>query len=112
VLTRLPAPQAGTFIRQVFPAYYLFVLINAAIAAAALAPLPAAWTMALVAVCTIWLRQWLMPRINTLSDQTKIGDTVAKRRFDRAHLLSVGVNVAQMLLAGGVLWRFALPGGR
>jgi len=107
VFTRLPPAQAGQFIRQVFPAYYLYVLINAAAAAAFLAPLPTALGAALIAITTLWLRQSLMPRINRLSDQAQAGDSRAKRRFDQAHRLSVGVNVAQMLIAGALLWRFA-----
>lgn len=37
VFTRLPADQAGAFIRQVFPAYYLWVAGCAAVAALTLA---------------------------------------------------------------------------
>ena len=38
VFTRLPPEQAGRFIRQVFPVYYLYVLGTAAAAAVALLP--------------------------------------------------------------------------
>lgn len=110
VFTRLPAEQAGGFIRAVFPVYYLFVLINAALAAVALAfrlPLDAA-VMAAVAAMTLWLRQGLMPRINTLSDAAKAGDAVSKPRFDAAHRLSVILNMAQMLVVASVLARWAL----
>ncbi|WP_428484041.1 DUF4149 domain-containing protein [Rhodopila sp.] len=111
VFTRLPAPQAGGFIRAVFPFYYLYVFLTSAVAALALAPLPAAVAVALIAAMTIWLRQWLMPRINVFSDAAQAGDRAAKHRFDRAHRLSVAVNLAQMLIAGGVLVRFTSHGG-
>lgn len=111
VFTRLPADQAGTFIRAVFPVYYLYVLATSVIAALALAPaLATRWdgaVMAIVAVLTIWLRQGLMPRINTLSDASRSGDGTAKRRFDAAHRMSVALNMAQIIAAGVVLARVA-----
>ncbi len=63
--------------------------------------------MGVVAALTLVLRQWLMPLINGFSDAAQAGDSAARRRFDRAHRLSVIVNVAQILVAGGVLARFA-----
>lgn len=109
VFTRLPPEWAGRFIRGVFPVYYLWVLGTAAAGAVALMPVrPAdAGALALVAGSTVWLRQSLMPRINALSDAAQAGDTAAKAAFDRAHRLSVAVNLAQMLVAVVVLVRFA-----
>ena len=109
VFTRLPPEWAGRFIRQLFPVYYLWVLACSAAAAVALLPLrPAdAAVMALVAGLTAWLRQGLMPRINRLSDAAQAGDAAAKPRFDRAHRLSVGLNLVQMVAAAVVLVRFA-----
>jgi len=109
VFTRLPFEVAGAFIRAVFPVYYLFVLINAALAAGALAPrLPwDAAAMAVVAALTLWLRQGLMPHINRLSDAAKAGDASVKLRFDAAHRLSVILNMVQMLVVAAVLARFA-----
>jgi hypothetical protein len=63
--------------------------------------------MAVVAGLTFWLRQSLMPRINALSDRAKAGEAAAKRAFDRAHRLSVILNLLQMIVAGVVLARFA-----
>lgn len=109
VFTRLPAEVAGRFIRQVFPVYYLWVLGTAAAGAVALLPLRPwdAAAAALVAASTWWLRQRLMPRINALSDAAQAGDAAARRGFDRAHRLSVVINVVQMLVALGLLLRFA-----
>ncbi|SDE36389.1 DUF4149 domain-containing protein [Belnapia rosea] len=111
VFTRLPADQAGRFIRQLFPVYYLWLIATAGLAALALAPArPAdALAMALVAALTLWLRQGLMPRINRLSDAAQAGDAAARPRFDRAHRLSVLLNLAQMLVAAAVLLRQAWP---
>ena len=109
VFTRLPPEWASRFIRGVFPIYYLWVLGTAAAAAFALLPVrPAdALALALVAGSTLWLRQSLMPRINALSDAAQAGDAAAKGKFDRAHRLSVVVNMVQMGVAAVVLARFA-----
>ncbi len=107
VFTRLPAEHAGRFIRAFFPVYYLYVLISSMVAAVALVPRWEGLAMGVVAALTLVLRQWLMPLINRYSDAAQAGDTVAKRRFDRAHQLSVTVNVAQIVVAGTVLARFA-----
>lgn len=105
VFTKLPPNQAGSFIRAVFPIYYLYVLAASVVAAMALASRWDGAVMAAMAVLTIWLRQGLMPRINALGDVARAGDAVAKRRFDAAHRLSVLLNVAQIVAAGAVLAR-------
>jgi hypothetical protein len=107
--TRLPAEMAGRFVRGLFPVYYLWVLGTAAAGAVALMPLRVADALVLAAIAgsTAWLRQSLMPRINALSDAAQAGDAAAKAGFDRAHRLSVIVNVVQMVAAAGVLLRFA-----
>ena len=109
VFTRLPPEWAGRFIRQLFPRYYLWLIGTAGLAALALAPSrPAdALAMALIAALTVWLRQGLMPRINQLSDAAQAGDAAAKPRFDRAHRLSVLLNMAQLVAVAVVLLRGA-----
>jgi hypothetical protein len=105
----LDAEAGGRFVRALFPNYYLWLLATSAAAGVALIPLRAedAGMMAIVAGLTFWLRQSLMPRINALSDAAKAGDAAAKREFDRAHRLSVVLNLLQMLVAAVVLARFA-----
>lgn len=112
VFTRLPADQSGPFIRATFPAYYLYLIVNAGFAAVALALLPdragEAVAMAAVALATVWLRQSLMPRINALRDRAIAGEAAAEARFGTAHRLSVAVNLVQMLVVAAVLTRLAL----
>jgi len=105
----LDAEAGGRFLRALFPIYYLWLLATSAAAATALVPLSPvdAGMMAVVAGLTFWLRQSLMPRINALSDRAKAGEAAAKRAFDRAHRLSVILNLLQMIVAGVVLARFA-----
>ena len=111
VFTKLAAAQAGTFIRAVFPVYYLYVLVTSGVAALALVPaLATRWdgaVMGVVAVLTIWLRQGLMPRMNTFGDAARSGDGTAKRRFDAAHRMSVALNMVQIIVTGVVLARVA-----
>lgn len=109
VFTRLPPEWSGRFIRQVFPVYYLWVLGLSAAAAVALLPLRTADALAMgaVAALTVWLRQGLMPRINAWSDAAQAGDAAAKPRFERAHRLSVVLNMVQLLAIAVVLVRFA-----
>lgn len=103
VFTKLPADQAGRFIRAVFPFYYLYVFATATVGAIALAwtQLPATIALAAIAVATVWLRQGLMHRINMLSDAARAGDGRARVSFDRAHRLSVFINAAQII---GAAW--------
>ncbi len=107
VFMRLPADHAGRFIRSLFPFYYIFVLVSAALGACAMVWVDptAAVVLAAIALITLWLRQGLMVRINRLSDALRAGETAARRGFDRAHRLSVLVNIAQILAAGWCLAR-------
>lgn len=107
--SRLPPEWAGHFVRGLLPVYYLWLMGTAAAASFALLPLRPADALALAAVAgaAYWLRQSLMPRINALSDAAHAGDAGAKAGFERAHRLSVRVNMGQMLIALVVLARFA-----
>lgn len=106
VFSRLPGPVAGPFIRAVFPVYYLYVFGTAAVAALALIPGPGGWVMGGVAALTLWLRQWLMPRLNAWSDRAQAGDDGARRRFALGHRMSVVLNLVQLALAAAVLGRW------
>lgn len=110
VFRLLPPPEAGRFIRGLFPVYYAWLIATSAAAAVALFPLsrPDAGIMAAVAALSIWLRQALMPRINTLSDRAKAGEAAAERSFRNAHRLSVMANLLQMIAAGVVLAGFVI----
>lgn len=109
VFTKLDGPIAGGFIRQLFPWYYLVIIILAALAALALLPnrpLDGAW-MAGVVAAGIVSRQVLMPRINRVRDAVLAGEHARERTFSRLHRLSVWINIVQMGIVGVVLARFA-----
>ena len=108
VFTSLPEAQAGAFLRSMFPRYYAFMIALSLIAAllflvgsnqpAFLATLVCLF----VGVSTLWVRQWLLPRINAARDAQLAGNVEAGRRFDRDHKLSVGINMVQLVLLVGI----------
>lgn len=107
IFTKLHADEAGRFIRQVFPWYYLTVIILSGLAAFALLlfrPWDAS-ALAGIAVTGVLARQVLMPRINRARDASLAGDTAARPRFSRLHRLSVWINTLQIITAGIVMAR-------
>lgn len=95
----LDTDDAGRFLRALFPRYYAFVIATSGLAAfgAALANLGHGLVLLLVAVSTLVVRQWLVPRINGWRDRSRAGDEAATVYFDRGHRLSVWINMAQMI---------------
>ena len=108
VFTSLPEAQAGAFLRSMFPRYYAFMIALSLIAALFFlvvsdeSAYQAAIVCLFVGVSTLWVRQWLLPRINKARDAQLAGDTEAGRRFDRDHKLSVAINMVQLVLLVGI----------
>ncbi len=105
VFRTLEPAAAGAFLRALFPRYYAFMIATSGIAGALLLPSNAlaGALLLLVALSTLWVRQWLVPRLNAWRDLELAGDADAARRFARGHRLSVAINVAQLLLIGVLL---------
>lgn len=108
VFTSLPESHAGAFLRSMFPRYYTFMIALSLIAAllflvanGGAADLKAVICF-FVGVSTLWVRQWLLPRINTARDLQLAGDVAAGQRFERDHKLSVSINVLQLFLLIGI----------
>lgn len=101
LFSALPPDVAGATLRRAFPAFYLFVMGAAALAAALLWSHDglAAGLMAGVAVTTLPSRQLLMPAINAATDRAQRG------RFRWLHGLSIVVTLAHIGAAGYVLVR-------
>ncbi len=103
VFTKLPFEIAGTFIRQVFPWYYLTMGTTTLIALLALmlgASNTAMWEIILTALVLagfIYARQVLMPMINQARDAELSGEMGAANRFKRLHQTSVAINGMQLL---------------
>ncbi len=102
VFRSLPAEHAGSFLRALFPRYYLWGLLVAL--ACTFAALVAGGGIAISAVCAIVLllfvyaRQFLMPAINRARDLDIEGDMQARKRFRALHLQSVLINALQLVL--------------
>ena len=101
LFTALPPDVAGATLRRAFPAFYLFVMGAAAIAAGLLWPLDAvaAGLMMAIAITTVPSRQLLMPAINAATDRG------LRNRFKWLHGVSVLVTLAHIAAAGAVLVR-------
>ena len=101
LFTALPADVAGATLRRAFPAFYLFVIVAAAVGAGLLWPLDAvaAGLMAAIAITTVPSRQLLMPAINAATDQG------LRQRFKWLHGVSVVITLAHIVAAGVVLVR-------
>lgn len=111
VFTQLPPAEAGRFIRAVFPWYYLWVSLLAAIAAAVLwaaHATPLVVSIAAAIAVTAVLARWpLMTRINRLRDRQLAGEAGAGRPFALLHRLSVAINLAQLVGAAALIWMVA-----
>lgn len=107
VFIKLEAATAGGFIRQVFPWYYLYVLVTGGLSALGLAvtgaPLWAIATAAVVALLAVYTRWVLMAQINALRDRELAGDEEAGKAFQARHRLSVWINGAQLIAAAVLL---------
>ena len=105
VFQALPAEQAGLFLRKLFPRYYLCLIIGSTAGGLlwlGAQPL-ASGVCLLIAVSTLWIRQWLVPRINALRDRELSGDVSAGEEFARLHRLSVAINMVQLVALLGIV---------
>ncbi|MCG6890259.1 MAG: DUF4149 domain-containing protein [Gammaproteobacteria bacterium] len=105
VFRALPAEAAGTFLRRLFPRYYLWGLglsVLCTIAAYFGTNMTAAIICALVASMFVYARLVLLPLINRARDHKLDGDPAAALAFRRLHLQSVLLNVLQLALLVGL----------
>ena len=95
----LDKATARSFIRNTFPYFYLYVLVNSGLAAllSLYASKISFVLLALIFVTTIPNRQFLMPAINNAAD------TGNKKIWGMLHGLSVIITLAHIVLAGAAL---------
>lgn len=102
----LDGEHISTYLRALFPLYYLVIVICGAIGAIALAlietPVSAA-LLALVAAVALLMRQAVLPRLDGLRAGRAAGEPVATRQFKRLHGLSMAVNLAQIMAVAAAL---------
>ena len=108
VFQALPADEAGRFLRRLFPRYYLALIIGSGLAGLLwMTSQPiASGVCLLIAFSTLWVRQRLVPRINSLRDAELAGDAGAGLGFARLHRLSVAINMIQLLALVVLLARY------
>ncbi|MEM9810429.1 MAG: DUF4149 domain-containing protein [Pseudomonadota bacterium] len=104
----LEGDASAPFLRQVFPRYFLFIVITSG--AGTLAswgePLQATGLL-FICLSTAFLRQIAQPKINAWRDLEIDGDQVAGAKFRRGHRATIVLNIIQLLIAGGILARIA-----
>jgi len=95
----LDKATARSLIRNTFPYFYLYVLVNSGLAAvlSLYGSKISFILLALIFVTTIPNRQFLMPAINNAAD------TGNKKRWGMLHGLSVIITLAHIVLAGAAL---------
>jgi hypothetical protein len=107
VFAKLPTPTASTFIRQVFPVYYVVMAACTALAAVlttALAPADAL-LLAAVSIGFLFARLVMLPRMDQARERAARGDEAAARRFRLAHRLSTVLNALQLIAVTAALIR-------
>lgn len=106
VFATLDAEAAGRFLRNLFPAYYAFLIIAGAVCAFALMALssPWAWAAWAIAASALGVRALLVPRINAWRDADLVGEAGAKAKFDAGHRASVLINFVQLGLASALVY--------
>ncbi len=97
VFIKLPADEAGRFIRAVFPVYYWVMAGLTAVAAVSSWGRVDAAVLGAVAVLFVLARVVLMPRIDAARQARDAGDEAGRASFARLHRLSVAVNTVQLL---------------
>jgi hypothetical protein len=95
----LPEGVSDKFVRDLFPQYYLFAFILAAIATVAFAPirLPETIVMGLVAAGFLFSRHYLMPRTVRAHDEREKGTPGAAEDFADLHKRSAFINMVQFI---------------
>lgn len=105
----LEGDNISTYLRALFPHYYLVIVICGAVGALTLVlnaqPLPSS-LLALVAGFALLLRQAVLPRLDALRAGRAAGEPIATRQFRRLHGLSMAVNLAQIVAVAAALSAF------
>lgn len=95
IFIKLPATTAGSFIREVFPWYYLVFALLSLVLGIFLIILSYKWLALLITINFlgfVFARQILMPKINEYRDASE------DSKFNVLHKISVFLNSFQLLL--------------
>ena len=105
VFRALAADAAGSFLRRLFPLYFLWGLVLSILCTAAAfysANLIAGSICAAVALLFLYAHFVLLAQINRARDLNLEGDVAASKRFRSLHRRSVLINALQLVLLIGL----------
>jgi len=106
VFKSLDQDSAGQFLRRLFPAYYVFMILTSLLGGGLLLSKPfLAATLFIIAASTLLVRQILVPNINAWRDRELSGDDAAAALFNAGHRASVIINLIQLAAIIWVFWR-------
>lgn len=106
VFKSLDQDSAGQFLRRLFPAYYVFIIVTSLFGGGLLLSKPIlATALFIIAASTLLVRQVLVPRINAWRDRELAGDEAAAALFNAGHRTSVIINLFQLAVIIWVFWR-------
>lgn len=110
VFVHLDDEHATPFMRAVFPRYYHFAAVFAAVAAAgaAVGSPGDAVAMALIAVSFVYARYWLMPLAHRMYDARAAGEYKAAEEFVKVQKRGAFLNMVQFVTTLVVLVRLAM----
>lgn len=103
----LDAENAGKYLSDLFPRFYLWgiALSAAGVLAALYARTPAAILIVIVLCGYVYSRQWLGPRIIGARETWLAADSPQhKAQFDKLHKQSVLINCIQIVLLGVLIF--------
>lgn len=112
IFSKLPSDIAGKFVRAIFPWYYLYIIVCAALGCFFLFSTGSIWlgfVSLIITAIGVYSRTVLMPLINELRDAELAGDMDAAQQFNVQHRFSVVINVIQWVLSAYVLVAWASP---
>ena len=100
VFRTLPGEHAGSYLRGIFPVYYTWGIILALVISfiAYDTNITVFVMSSVITVLFIFSRQGLLPRINLAREARLAGAPDGEATFKRLHLLSVLINLGNMLL--------------
>lgn len=90
--------SGGQFLRALFPRYYAYIVAGSLLGLTG-ALIAASWASLIylfVFSSTLWVRQSLVPKLNSWRDAELTGSDQAGVKFKRGHRLSVVINMAQL----------------
>ncbi|MEM6496564.1 MAG: DUF4149 domain-containing protein [Pseudomonadota bacterium] len=97
VFQSLPETHAGTFLRAVFPRYFLINGAAAVVAGLIAMDVTASSILIISGLAMLAIRYAAIPIINEARDQMLTGDVAAKARFDTWHRATVILNTIEMV---------------